>query len=76
MVNMHLYTEYLHKDTEGTESDLLLAGRWWEEPSHTACGLVFFFGCTPGMKFLGQGSNLHHGCDLSHCSDNTRSLTR
>ena len=55
MVNMHLYTEYLHKDTEGTESDLLLAGRWWEEPSHTACGLVFFFWLYPWHEVPGSG---------------------
>lgn len=27
------------------------------------------------QKFLGQESNLCHGSDLSHCSDNARSLT-
>ena len=36
----------------------------------------FFFGCTHGMwKFLGQGLNLHHDSDPSHCSGDTRSLT-
>ena len=27
------------------------------------------------QNFLGQGSNLHHSSDLSHSSDNDRSLT-
>ena len=35
----------------------------------------FFFGCTCSMqKFPGQGSNLCHSSDSSHCSDNARSL--
>ena len=33
--------------------------------------------CTHGVwKFLGQGSNPCHSCDLCHSHDNTRSLTR
>ena len=36
----------------------------------------FFSGHIYGMwKFLGQGLNLHHSSDLSHCSGHTRSLT-
>ena len=36
----------------------------------------FFFGYSCSMcKFLGQGSNPSHSSDLSHCSDNTESLT-
>ena len=36
----------------------------------------FFFGHTHSMwKFLGQGSNLHHSRDPSHCSNNTVSWT-
>ena len=35
-----------------------------------------FFGHTGSMRTLpGQGSNLHHCSDPSHCSDNTGSLT-
>ena len=37
---------------------------------------LFIFGCTCGMwKFPGQGSNPYHNSDLSHSSDNARSLT-
>ena len=37
---------------------------------------IYFFGCACGVwKFLGQGSNLCHSSNLSHCSDNARSLT-
>ena len=41
------------------------------------CRTFFFFGGHAHRRytFLGQGSNLCHGCDPSHCSDNTRSLT-
>ena len=36
---------------------------------------LFFFGPAWSMwKFLGQGSNPCHSSDLSHCSDNARSL--
>ena len=35
-----------------------------------------FWLCPHGMlKFLGQGSNPHHSCSLSHSSDNAGSLT-
>ena len=38
--------------------------------------LIYFFGHTFNMlKFPGQGSNLHHNSDLSHCSGNTGFLT-
>ena len=45
--------------------------------------IFFFFGwlvgcfvCTQGMqKFLGQGSNLRHSCDLNCYSDNIGPLT-
>ena len=38
--------------------------------------IVIVFGCTLSMwKFLGQGLNLRHSSDLSHCSDNWGSLT-
>ena len=44
-----------------------------------SCVLYFyflFFDCTHGMwKFPDQGLNLHHSNNLSHCSDNARSLT-
>ena len=41
---------------------------------HFALFFFFFFGHTCGMwKFLGQGSNLHHSSDSSHCNDNPRS---
>ena len=37
---------------------------------------IYFFGSTCGIwTFLGQGSNLHHGSNLSCCSDNAGSLT-
>ena len=37
---------------------------------------LFFFGLALGVvKFPGQGLNLHHRSDLSHCSVNARSLT-
>ena len=37
---------------------------------------MHFFGHAQGMwKFLGQGLNPHVSSDLSHSSDNTRSLT-
>ena len=36
----------------------------------------FFFGCAHGIwTFPGQGSNLSHSSDPSHCSDSARSLT-
>ena len=43
--------------------------------------LLFFFFFFLGhayrvWKFTGQGSNPHCNSDLSHCSDNARSLTR
>ena len=48
---------------------------------HKSCppNLIFFFSFWPclqhiGWMFLGQGSNLQHS-NLSHCSDNARSLT-
>ena len=43
----------------------------------THCLFIFlFFGCIHGIwKSLGQGSNPHHSHYLSHCSDNTGSLT-
>ena len=47
---------------------------------HTATLLAYYFlflgGHTCDMqKFPGQELNLHHSSDLSHCSDNVRSLT-
>ena len=37
---------------------------------------LFIFGCASGMpKFQGQGLNLSHSSDPSHCSDNAESLT-
>ena len=39
-------------------------------------GMRLFFGHANGTwNFLGQGSNLHHSSELSHSSDNARSLT-
>ena len=38
--------------------------------------LFVYFTCTRDMcRFPGQGSNLHHSNDPSHCSDGARSLT-
>ena len=39
--------------------------------------ICLFCGHAWGMwRFPGQGSNLGHSSDLSHCSDNAKSLTR
>jgi len=39
--------------------------------------LFYFFGHAQGIrKVPGQGSNPQHSSDLSHCTDNTGSLTR
>ena len=38
--------------------------------------IIIILAAAQGMqKFLGQGSNLHQGCNQSHSSDNARSLT-
>ena len=51
----------------------------WESyilSDHSTTVPIFFFVRAHGMqKFPGKGWNLHHSSDLSHSSDNTRSLT-
>ena len=49
----------------------LLHSRKSEEGINKLYNLLFFFW---PWEFLGQGSNLHHSSDPSHCSDNTASL--
>ena len=50
----------------------LLHSRKSEEGINKLYNLLFFFFWP--WEFLGQGSNLHHSSDPSHCSDNTASL--
>ena len=45
-------------------------------PPVSPCAIFFFFGCICSIwKFLGQGSNMSHSCNLCHSCSNTRSLT-
>ena len=39
------------------------------------CIYLLYYGCTCGIwKFLDQGRNMSHGCNLGHSCDNTRSF--